>query len=462
MRSLFLKIFVSYWLAQALFLVLGILVIFAFRQQGEFSEWQAQQATASQRAADVFEQGGAAEVRRYLEDLRDTQHVRAYLFDAQGQEVSGRALPRWAESLSRGMRPPPREFLQRMGPSPFRRLPVTSAAGHKYILAVMLPPGPFGPGGVPGLGILIGIISSGVVCYLLARYLTSPVVRLRAATRRLADGDLAARAGSAGSRRRDELAELVRDFDVMAERLENLVKAQSRLLHDISHELRSPLARLNVALGLARQRSGPETQSALARMELESDRLNQLIGSLLTIARLESGADRSRKSVIELGEMIREIANDADYEAQARRCQVKMRIVNDCRVWGEENLLHSAIENVVRNAAQYTAEGTAVEVSLEQTSREAIVRVADSGPGVPNEALEKMFRPFYRVDDARGRETGGVGLGLAITERAVRLHGGTVKAWNRSEGGLTVEIRVPCAPLTQTDAAPALTSVGTN
>jgi two-component system, OmpR family, sensor histidine kinase CpxA len=464
MRSLFLKIFVSYWLAQALFLVLGILVIFAFRQRGEFSEWQAQQSTASQRAADVFEKDGPSEVRRYLEDLRESQHVRAYLFDEQGREVSGRAVPRWADSLSRGIKPPPREFWQHLAPSPFRRLPVTSAGGHGYILAVMLPPGPFGPGGVPGLGILIGIVSSGLVCYLLARYLTSPVVRLRAATRRLAEGDLSARAGGARSRRRDEIAELVRDFDVMAERLENLVKAQSRLLNDISHELRSPLARLNVALGLARQRSGTEAQSALERMELESDRLNQLIGGLLTIARLESGDHTRRNSVLSLGEMISEIANDADYEAQARHCHVKARVVNDCRISGEAILLHSAIENVVRNAAHYTTEGSVVEVSLKQGtsvgSPEAIIHVSDSGPGVPEEALQKMFRPFYRIDDARGRETGGVGLGLAITERAVRLHGGTVKAWNRSEGGLTVEIRLPCAPLSELDAAPVLAGTG--
>jgi len=465
MRSLFLKIFVSYWLAQALFLVLTILVIFAFRQRGEFSEWQAQQSIASQRAADVFEQGGPAELRRYLEDLRETQHVRAYLFDEQGQELSGRPVPRWADSLSRGITPPPREFWQRLTPSPFRRLPVASAGGHSYTLVVMLPPGPFGPGGVPGLGILIGIISSGLVCYFLARYLTSPVVRLRAATRRLAEGDLTARAGSAGSRRRDEIAELVRDFDIMAERLENLVKAQSRLLNDISHELRSPLARLNVALGLARQRSGPETQSALERMELESDRLNQLIGGLLTIARLESGDHTSRKSQLNLGEMTIEIANDADYEAQERHCHVKARIVNDCQISGKAILLHSAIENIIRNAVHYTAEGTVVEVSLAQGdnagSPEAIIRVSDSGPGVPDEALEKMFRPFYRIDDARGRETGGVGLGLAITERAVRLHGGTVKAWNRPEGGLTVEIRLPCAPVPEVEAAPVLASAGT-
>src|SRR5438094_6976053 len=369
MRSLFLKIFVSYWLAQALFLVLAILVIFAFRQRGEFSEWQAQQATASQRAADVFEKDGPAEVHRYLEELRESQHVRAYLFDEQGREGSGRALPRWADSLSRGIRPPPREFWQHMAPSPFRRLPVTSAAGHSYTLAVMLPPGPFGPRGVPGLGILIGIISSGLVCYLLARYLTSPVVRLRAATRRLAEGDLTARAGSAGSRRRDEIAELVRDFDIMAERLETLVKAQSRLLNDISHELRSPLARLNVALGLARQRSGPESAAMLERIELEASRLNELIGRILMLARLEDSEQKVPRTTGPLNELVLNVAEDAEFEAQARHCHVRCAISQgDWGVPGDASLLHSAIENVVRNAIRYTREGSSVDVQLDRST----------------------------------------------------------------------------------------------
>jgi len=460
MRSLFLKIFLSYWLAQALFVVLAILVTITLRQRGEYSSWEARQNEVLSEVVQTYENGGQADVRRYLEEVRDSLHVRAYFFDEHGQEVSGRAVPHWAESVARGASPPRHDLWQRLTPSPFRRQSLTSASGHRYTVVVMLPPGPMGPGGIPGLGIFIGIISSGLVCYLLARYLTAPVVRLRAATQRLATGDLSARAGVPRSRRHDEMAELVRDFDAMAERLEKLVNAQSRLLNDISHELRSPLARLNVALGLARQRTGPEAHTALERIDLEANRLNELIGELLTIARLESGDQSRQKSPIHLGELVEEIAKDADFEAQSRNCHVHCVIAEEPVVMGVPILLHSAIENVVRNAARYTAEGTGVQVRLEHgespSGPEAVIRVTDSGPGVPAEALDKLFRPFYRIDDARGRQTGGVGLGLAITERAVRLHGGTVTAANRPQGGLMVEIRLP---LPAADVAEPIMSV---
>jgi two-component system sensor histidine kinase CpxA len=357
----------------------------------------------------------------------------------------------------------------------FLRESTIAADGHRYTLVTELPPEQhtlFGPHGVPGLGILIAILSSGLVCSILARYLTSPIVRLRAATQKLASGDLTARAGVPGSRRNDEMAELMRDFDRMAERLENLVNAQSRLLTDISHELRSPLARLNVALELARQRSGTDARSALDRIDRETNRLNEMIQRLLSIARLEAGNESIERSPVHLEQIIQEIAKDAAFEAQSRHCQVEATVVDDCVVMGSPSLLHSAIENVVRNAIRYTQEGTSVEVRLEQgvglpnmapqgaglqkvelqkvelqnsdlRHPEAIVRVTDSGPGVPEDALDKLFRPFYRIDDARGRQTGGVGLGLAITDRAVRLHGGTIRVANRPQGGLMVEIRLP-------------------
>jgi two-component system sensor histidine kinase CpxA len=449
MKSLFLKIFLSYWMAQALFLALAILITLAVREHGETAAWDAQQATVLSKAIQTYEQSGPAEARRYLEEVRDSLHTRAYLLDDQGKDVSGHDLPRWAESLAKGIGPPRRDFWQRVTPSPFRRKVQVAASGRRYTLVAFLPPsGPFGPGGVPGLSILIGIISSGLVCYLLARYLTAPVVRLRAATQRLAAGDLSARAGGLAARRRDEMAQLVRDFDTMAERLEATVNAQARLLTDISHELRSPLARLNVASALAHQRAGVEAHSALERIDLEAERLNGLIGGLLTIARLDSGNDARQKSSVLFGEMIEGIAADADFEAQSRNCRVESVIKEDCMVMGVPTLLHSAIENVVRNAVRYTREGTSVQITLEGGGGpEAIIRIADLGPGVPEEELGKLFRPFYRIDDARGRRTGGVGLGLAITERAVRLHGGTVKASNRPEGGLQVEIRLPSAAL---------------
>jgi two-component system sensor histidine kinase CpxA len=278
-----------------------------------------------------------------------------------------------------------------------------------------------------------------------------PVVRLRAATRRLAAGDLSARAGAPSVRRRDEVAGLMRDFDTMASRLEALVKAQSRLLNDISHELRSPLARLNVALGLARQRSGVESAAMLERIELEAARLNELIGRLLTLARMEDGEQRIPSRPVLLDEIVLTIAEDAEFEAQARHCHVRSEIpAGSWVVRGDASLLHSAIENVVRNAIRYTREGSTVQIHLEKEhvegGDEAVVRVTDCGEGVPADALEKLFQPFYRLDDARGRQTGGVGLGLAITERAVRFHGGKVSASNRAEGGLMVEIRLPMMP----------------
>ncbi len=233
----------------------------------------------------------------------------------------------------------------------------------------------------------------------------------------------------------------MRDFDAMAERIETLLKAQSRLLNDISHELRSPLARLNVALGLARQREDLENPEMLDRIELEAARLNELIGRILTLARLEDGEQLVPQTPVPLDELVANVTDDAEFEAQARHCHVHTTIPDgDWQVRGNASLLHSAIENVVRNAIRYTQDGTSVEVELSSSARagtsEAVLRVSDSGPGVPEGALTKLFEPFYRLDDARGRQTGGVGLGLAITERAVRFHGGKVSAFNRNGNGL--------------------------
>jgi two-component system sensor histidine kinase CpxA len=462
MRSLFVRIFLSYWVAQALFLVLAILATLAIGHSGEISSVQAQQTRFLNEAVQAYQSGGEEGARKYLRSVRDSQHVRLYLFDEHGRELLGRQPPEWIERVERGQAHTADTFWGRLRPVQFLREATTAADGHRYTLVTELPPEQhtlFGPHGVPGLGILIAIISSGLVCSILARYLTSPIVRLRAATQKLASGDLTARAGVPGSRRHDEMAELMRDFDRMAERLENLVNAQSRLLTDISHELRSPLARLNVALELARQRSGVDARSALDRIDRETNRLNEMIQRLLTIARLEAGNESIEKSPVDLEQIIHEIAKDAAFEAQSRHCQVQATIVDDCVVMGSASLLHSAVENVVRNAIRYTEEGTSVEVRLEQgvglpnsgaglnhesaVRAEAVVRVTDSGPGVPEDALDKLFRPFYRIDDARGRQTGGVGLGLAITDRAVRLHGGTIRVSNRPQGGLMVEIRLP-------------------
>jgi two-component system, OmpR family, sensor histidine kinase CpxA len=454
MKSLFLRIFLSFWLAQALFVVLAIIVTLAFRPRS--STWEGLRTTVLNDSINAYEEGGDKQLRQYFENLESTQRVRAYLFDEQGAELSRRAAPDWATRVAIGGPRPPRDgFIIPAPPLPQRDSRASSDGKHRYTLVLGLPPGPrvfLGPRGLPVPGLIIAIISSGLVCYFLSWYLTKPIIRLRSATRRLAAGDLSARTGAPAWEvrpgGRDEVAGLMRDFDSMAERLETLLKAQSRLLNDISHELRSPLARLSVALGLARQRAGGENAEMLDRIELEASRLNELIGRILTLARLEDGEQRVPQTPVPLDELVLNVAEDAEFEAQARHCHVRTVIPeSDWGVRGNASLLHSAVENVVRNAIRYTQEGTTVEIEL--TSREqaggaeAVLTVSDSGPGVPEHALAKMFEPFYRLDDARGRMTGGVGLGLAITERAVRFHGGRVIALNRFEGGLRVEIRLP-------------------
>ncbi len=449
MKSLFLRIFLSFWLAQALFVVLAIVVTLAFRPRG--SSWEGVANTALNESVDAYENGGPPKVRQYLDNLQDTQHVRGFLFNEQGEEVSRRGAPDWAMRVLHNGSPAPHDGFIIPAPQVHRESRASSDGLHTYTLIMGLPPGPrvfLGPRGLPLPGLVIAIISSGLVCYLLAWYLTKPIVRLRAATRELAAGNLTARAGAPMSARRDELAGLMRDFDAMAERLEILLKAQSRLLNDVSHELRSPLARLNVALGLARQRAGVESADMLDRIEMEASRLNELIGRILTLARLEDGEQKVPQTPVPLNELVESVAEDAEFEAQARRCHVEVKIPEgDWGVRGNASLLHSAVENVVRNAIRYTREQTSVRVDLtsESTPRgpEAVLNVSDAGPGVPEEALQRLFQPFYRLDDARGRSTGGVGLGLAITERAVRFHGGRVVAFNRPEGGLRVEIRLP-------------------
>jgi two-component system, OmpR family, sensor histidine kinase CpxA len=449
MKSLFLRIFLSFWMAQALFVVLAILVTVAFRPRA--STWEALRATVLNDSVNAYEEGGQPQLKAYFDNLDATQHVRGYLFDEHEAELSGRPAPDWAIRVVSGGRRNPRDGFLFPAPPVQRDSRASFDGKHTYTVVLGLPPGPrvfIGPRGLPVPGLIIGVITSGLVCYLLSWYLTKPILRLRTAARQLAAGDLKVRTGVHAGRRRDEIAGLMRDFDAMAERLETLLRAQSRLLNDISHELRSPLARLNVALGLARQRADVESVDMLDRIELEASRLNELIGRILTLARLEDGEQLVAQTPVPLGELVSSITEDAEFEAQARHCHVRTSVAEgNWMVRGNASLLHSAVENVVRNAIRYTQEGSSVDIELVGDERssihEAVLRVSDSGPGVPADALEKLFEPFYRLDDARGRQTGGVGLGLAITERAVRFHGGKVRAFNREGGGLTVEIRLP-------------------
>jgi two-component system OmpR family sensor kinase len=228
----------------------------------------------------------------------------------------------------------------------------------------------------------------------------------------------------------------------MAQQLQNLVSAQRRLLHDISHELRSPLARLQAAIGLARQ-SPARLDASLERIEREATRLDGMVGEVLALARLESGTASRAMERLDLAYVAASIAEDARFEAEAMKRGLRFSAGGDAPVIANADLLHRAVENVVRNAVKFTREGTTVEVRVQTTRSSATLTVTDHGPGITPSELEKVFDPFYRGDAGQG--TAGFGLGLAIAQRAVDAHGGTIRAANVAGGGLQVEIELPLA-----------------
>jgi len=300
-----------------------------------------------------------------------------------------------------------------------------------------------------GICLAVALLTAGVTWFGFFRYSTVPLRRLRTVTQQLADGNLSARVGEGLVHRKNEVADLGRDVDRMAERIESLVGAHQRLIRDVSHELRSPLARLNVALELARQSAGPTLSAPFDRIERESDRLNELIGQLLMLTKLESDSGMTQRTELDIAALIAEVAQDVDFEARSTDRRVVMTPSKPLVLMGNRELLRQALENLVRNAARYTAEGTAVEISLSRKESGgrgwARIEVRDHGPGVPESELRDIFRPFYRVNDARERQSGGAGVGLAISDRAVRLHGGSLRACNAPGEGLIMEMELPLA-----------------
>jgi signal transduction histidine kinase len=450
MRTLFVKILVWFWLAYALVLLAHFLSTeAAMREEPRPHFPPGQQALLAQVAVEKLEREGQPAAAEFLDNVERTTRSRAFVFDGSGQEVTGRQPLPAAQDAARGFNEESNSRPRRPdGEWHVRSVTGKSGGQYLYVSAEQRPPRPPFPflPHVWWAQLLAFILTAGIVCYLLARYLSAPIVKLRDATRKLAEGDLTARVGLT-SRRRDELVDLGRDFDVMAERLENLMTSQQRLLHDISHELRSPLTRLNIALELARQGDPGEASWAMDRIELESQRLNALISQLLTLARMESSSPAQARTMVNLEELVSGVAMDADFEARTQGKAVRVVRSESCLLHGDEQLLRSAIENVVRNAVLYTPEGTDVEIGLchkqVQGDEGVLIRVRDQGNGVPSAALADIFRPFYRVGDARDRQTGGTGLGLSISQRAVEVHGGTITASNAAGGGLLVEIFLP-------------------
>ncbi len=449
MRSLFLKIFLIFWVTMV---AVGGVLIYTWGIQPDVivSRWRGATSDAvalyAQSAAEDLDRYGMVALNNYFQRLDASAHIHAALFSEDGKLLAGKVSKDAAELAPHaGQGGEPAYKLQ--GSTALAAQRTLGPSGRVYILVAEMPRGP-----VASVRRLLraqtgqwiaAILLSGLLCYLLTLYITRPILRLRQATQQLSSGDLHARAPSELERRSDELGELVRDFNRMADRIEQLMMSQRQLISDISHELRSPLARLSVALGLTRQRAGTEATSSLDRIEREAERLNEMIGKLLSLARMQGAAGPPEKSPVRLDQIVKEVADDAEFEAQERKCAVRVVGSMPCATEGSPELLRSAVENVVRNAVRYTNTGSEVEITLANFDSTAEITVRDHGPGVPDAELQNLFRPFYRVGNARERDTGGVGLGLAIAERAVRLHGGTVAVANAPDGGLIVKIRVP-------------------
>lgn len=291
--------------------------------------------------------------------------------------------------------------------------------------------------------LLIPMGVGAILCFVLVRHIVAPILGLREATLRLGQGNLAARAGGSVTGRGDEIADLGKAFDRMAERIEELITSQRRLMGDISHELRSPLQRLDVALTLARKGCSPEAAGFLDRADREAGRMGDMVGQILKLTEAELNPPDTLQSVVDIPALLADVAEDARFEGGREGKGIALGAIPDTPgIRGDENALRSAVENVVRNALRATPPGTSVEIGAERKPERIVISVRDHGPGLPEGELTRIFRPFYRVDAARDRESGGVGLGLAIAERAVRCHGGTIAARNASEG-LLVEIALP-------------------
>lgn len=426
MRSLFAKILL-WFLATAVIDFVGAVVISAF----DLNPWQSpfgRMMYVEEKAAQTaFETGGAAALSEFEQRFHAGSDMSAVLTDERGRDLlTGKD---YSASLKR-MHFPVNLLRPGNGVIPHR------SSDGRYYLILILPASRYGswflsPQALYGLGVVT------LLCYLLALNLTSPLRKLQKTLERFGQGDLSARTGST---RRDELGQLSRTFDRMAERIQTLLAAERRLLLDISHEIRSPLARLGVVVELAR--SSDDMEGSLNRIQKEADRLNELVGQLLQVTRVEGDHEKLLRDPVRLDELLETIVDDCSIEAHARSCELRLSETPRTTVSGDPELLRRALENIIRNAIRYSPPGEPVDIELDERVGRARVSVRDRGPGVPPESLGRIFDPFYRVDPDRSRTGGGVGLGLSIARRAVELHDGTLRALNANPG-LQVEIELP-------------------
>jgi signal transduction histidine kinase len=415
-RRLFWKLFLAFWLANSLTFLVGAATFMLNDWRGDSPALRSLLATELQLLQRYGEQAG----RQLLNVSPQPPDVQVGLYDSQGQLLAGKAV-----QVAR--------FEQALRDSEGRPLVLRASVAT----TVGEPPRPRGMG-----PLFTGTLMSALFAFLCSLYLTRPLAWLREAMGQVAQGRFDVRVKPRLGKRRDEIVELAEDCDRMAGQLKALVQAQQNLLHDISHELRSPLTRMHAAIGLMRQQ--PDRLDMLERVERESRRMDDLIEQLLTLARAQARQGDRDFASVDVVELLAQIVEDARFEAGMKQCQVSLHAQGMFLIHGHEELLYRAFENIIRNAVRYTAAGTEVlvQASLAPGGQWLQVSVIDHGPGVEPARLQRIFEPFDRGTDDSGD---GFGLGLAIAQRAIALHGGSITALAADSGGLRVRIELPRA-----------------
>ena len=452
MRSLFVRILVSLVLT-VLLAVVGYVMTerIAFtraRERGGGERGGGGPAGANSRfnrlllgqARNAFDANGKEGLKEFIDDIGRYLPGQRHLLDANGNDLlTGENFKSVLQSIPAAQPPqqPPLFWFQGRPPRRYMSK-VQSADGGFTLLAIgevqgageTVNPLPY----FAGILLLVTLFS-----WLLTVRLVRPMLKLRQTVVAFGNGDLGSRVNSKSP---DEMGDLARSFDQMADRLQTLLTAERRLLQDVSHELRSPLARLGFAIELAR--TSPNKESAYDRIKREAQRLNVLVGELLQVTRAEGDPGSRNLEPIDVGALVRTVAEDCSIEAEVRHCRIIERNDEKIIVTGDRELLHRAVENIVRNAIRHSPEENLIEVLCRKEKDQVLVGIRDYGSGVPEELLTDIFRPFFRVDDDRNRSSGGVGLGLAIAQRAVSIHHGGITAKNM-QPGLLVEITLPVA-----------------
>ncbi|MFT3789712.1 MAG: ATP-binding protein [Rudaea sp.] len=448
MRRLFWRIFALFWTG-TLVLILTIAWSTSYTFENEqipglgITRMESVLNDQLRGAARALHDGGLAALREVERGAKD-RGITLYVLDADNRDILGKKIaPGIAEEIAGAIADEQglhsrRARMRTISLPDDQRYTAVAAYLHSAMLRMLnRRPTYFWD------QVVIASIISALFSLILAAYIAAPLSRIRAGARRVAGGDLDARVGALKFGRSAEMLALANEFDGMAARLKELVEGQRRLIRDVSHEMRSPLARQRVALELARaQVPGGDAKLQLDRIERESERLEEMIAQAIQLSRMET-APPLKADAVALDALVADIVADAAFEAQARNCSLLIQQNAPLTVQAEADLLGSAIENVVRNAVNYTRADSTIRIRLDRVEREARLRVADAGPGVDGSDLARIFEPYYRTDDARARKSGGSGLGLAIAKRAIERQGGRIRASNVASGGLEIEIRLP-------------------